>query len=154
VWWQGRQFVQPEVFFRRTLWDKVGGFNTVYHLAFDYDFWVRCFLVGAKVGRLPGTLSRFRIHGAQKSKAWRQAANEIRAILRHHLASNPPIPPQRRWAIEAQLSYDLYQSDGASQRRGFAGELLRHPNWLLAPQVRSRMQAACTRIFARAKDTT
>jgi len=49
VWWNRRQWVQPEVFYRRSLWERVGGFDTQYHLAFDYDFWVRCFLAGARV---------------------------------------------------------------------------------------------------------
>ncbi len=44
VWFGSRQWVQPEVFFRRSLWEKAGPFNTGYDLAFDYAFWVQCML--------------------------------------------------------------------------------------------------------------
>lgn len=151
VWWSGRQWVQPEVFYRRSLWEKVGGFDTGYHLAFDYDFWVRCFLAGARAAHLPAPLARFRIHAAQKSAAAEQAADEIRTILQRHLPG-AQIASARRWAIEAQLSYDLYQSGQSSTASGeFLPALLRHPQWLLSPHARSRAQAACARLLIRAK---
>ena len=151
VWWSGRQWVQPEVFYRRSLWEKVGGFDTGYHLAFDYDFWVRCFLAGARAAHLPAPLARFRLHAAQKSAAAGQAADEIRTIVQRHLPG-ARIAPSRRWAIEAQLSYDLYQSGKSPAARGeFLAELLRHPQWLLSPQARARAQAACARLLIRAK---
>lgn len=151
VWWSGRQWVQPEVFYRRSLWEKVGGFDTGYHLAFDYDFWVRCFLAGARAAHLPAPLARFRLHAAQKSAAAGPAADEIRAIVRRHLPG-ARIAPARRWAIEAQLGYDLYQSGKSTTARGeFLTELLRHPQWLLSPQARARAQAACARLLIRAK---
>ncbi len=147
VWWSRRQWVQPEVFFRRALWEKVGGFDPGYHLAFDYDFWVRCFRAGARVAHLPATLTRFRIHAAQKSAAAESAADEIRTILQKTLATRPPMNPMRRWKIEAQLGYDLYQSGKNGADRGFFRTLLRHPHWLLSPQAWQRVQAACVRLF-------
>lgn len=147
VWWARRQWVQPEVFFRRSLWEKVGGFDTRYHLAFDYDFWVRCFRAGARVAHLPPVLAQFRLHAGQKSSAAAHAAGEIRAIVREHLAG-APIRPARRRAIAAQLSYDLYQSGGnGTKPRAFLPALLRHPQWLLAPPARDRLQAACGRVL-------
>ncbi len=145
VWWRARQWVQPEVFFRRSLWEKVGGFDTSYHLAFDYDFWVRCFRAGARVAHLPATLTRFRLHAAQKSAAAESAADEIRTILQKNLAEFPPISPWLRWKITAQLGYDLYQSGKSGQRGGFFLNLLRHPQWLLSPQALDRVRAACVR---------
>ena len=147
VWWSRRQWVQPEVFFRRSLWEKVGGFDTGYHLAFDYDFWVRCFRAGARVAHLPATLTRFRIHAGQKSAAAESAADEIRAIVQKTLAARPPLNPVRRWKIEAQLGYDLYQSGKSGAGRGFFSAILRHPHWLLSPQAWRRAQAACVRLF-------
>jgi glycosyltransferase involved in cell wall biosynthesis len=147
VWWSGRQWVQPEVFFRRSLWEKVGPFNTAYHLAFDYDFWVRCFRADARVAHLPATLTRFRLHAAQKSTAAGYAADEIRTILQAHLAERPPLSPFRRWKIQAQLDYDLFQSGKSGAGGGFFFNLLRHPQWLLSPHARRRVQAACTRRF-------
>ncbi len=147
VWWRGRQWVQPEVFFRRSLWEKTGGFDPAYHLAFDYDFWVRCFRAGARVAHLPATLARFRVHAGQKSAAAESAADEIRAIVQKNLATLPPINPARCWKIEAQLGYDLYQSGKSGAGGGFLANLLRHPQWLLSPHARRRAQAACVRLF-------
>ncbi len=146
VWWAKRQWVQPEVFFRRSLWEKAGGFNPAWTLAFDYDFWVRCFRAGARVAHLPITFTRFRIHPAQKSAAARRAADEIRAIVRYHLDDGTPMPAPRRWKLEAQLAYDLYQG-GGDKSHSFPAALLRHPEWLLAPPARGRLRAACARLF-------
>ena len=147
VWWSRRQWVQPEVFFRRALWEKVGGFDASYHLAFDYDFWVRCFRAGARVAHLPATLTRFRIHAGQKSAAAESAADEIRAIVQKTLAARPPLNPVRRWKIEAQLGYDLYQSGKSGAGGGFFSAILRHPHWLLSPHAWQRVRAACVRRF-------
>jgi glycosyltransferase involved in cell wall biosynthesis len=153
VWWADRQWVQPEVFFRRTLWEKVGGFDTSWHLAFDYDFWVRCFRAGARVAHLPLPLARFRLHAAQKSSASKQAADEIRAIVRKHLDRGAPLSPLRRWKLEAELSYDHYQGSdvGNGDRAPFPLAMLRHPQWLLSPHVHARLRAACARLWNRDK---
>lgn len=148
VWWADRQWVQPEVFFRRSLWERAGGFDTTYDLAFDYAFWVRCFLAGARVAHLPEVLCHFRRHAAQKSSAAERAADEIRAIVTRYLP-DASIPTATRWAIEAQLCYDHYQG-GRSPRSGrhFLTEFLRHPHWLLSPWARERAAAACARRLA------
>jgi glycosyltransferase involved in cell wall biosynthesis len=150
VWWKERQWVQPEVFYRRSLWERVGGFNTGYRLAFDYDFWVRCFLANAVVARQSETFAQFRRHSAQKSTAARDAADEIRAIVEKNLALNPPIAAGTRWRLRAQLSYDRYQlgdqlTSGA-RRPSFFSALLRHPHWLLASHVRTRLQNALGKV--------
>lgn len=56
---------QPSVFLKKTLIDKVGIFNTRYHYAFDYDYWLRC-LDFSLPGRLFKFLSVFRIHANSK----------------------------------------------------------------------------------------
>ena len=160
VWWAKHQWVQPEVFIRRSLWERVGAFDTRYHLAFDFDYWVRCFLAGARVLRVPQCLVRFRLHENQKSTASRHAAGEIRSIVRAALHSHPPIKDKLRRRIEAQLSYDLYQSGEANGPRGrklcFAEALFCHPEWLIyAPEARARIRAACVgRLFDASKSAT
>lgn len=153
VWWRERQWVQPEVFYRRSLFERVGRFDTRYQLAFDYDFWVRCFLAGARVAHVPYIFARFRRHPAQKSTAAERAADEIRAILQRHLP-NAPIRTWKRRALYAQLSYDAYQSGRRpGPRKPMMFELLRNPEWLLAPQVRARLQTACSRRILGAEDS-
>jgi cellulose synthase/poly-beta-1,6-N-acetylglucosamine synthase-like glycosyltransferase len=151
VWWRKRQWVQPEVFFRRSLWEKVNGFDTRWHLAFDYDFWVRCILAGARVAHIPEVLARFRLHSSQKSTASERAADEMRAIVRSHLDGGAAIGAWNRLILRAQLSYDIYHlGKGATDGRppkSFAKALISHPEWLLCQPVRERLHAALARFL-------
>ena len=151
VWWRKRQWVQPEVFFRRSLWEKVNGFDTRWNLAFDYDFWVRCIIAGARTAHIPEVLARFRIHSTQKSSDTEKVADEIRAIVRQHLDARAPIGIWKRLKLRAHLSYDIYQL-GKNTAPGhtahvFARALLTNPQWLLCQPVRRRVQAALARLI-------
>ena len=144
VWWNRRQWVQPEVFFRRSLWERVGAFNTSYQLAFDYEYWTRCFRAGARVRKLPRRLARFRRHARQKSVNATQAAREIRAILAAHLANM--LPDSRRRRLQMRLDYDVYQSGGHGPvSPQFESMLAKNPGWLLVPEVRQRLWQSITR---------
>jgi len=151
VWWSERQWVQPEVFFRRSLWERVGLFNTSYHLAFDYEYWVRCLRAGARVAFLDEPLVQFRRHAEQKSAAAEQAADEIRSIVQAQLDTGVPISPLLRWRLNAQLEYDRYrlQSDRRTEDSSpsFLRSLLLNPHWLLAPHVRQRLAASFQRVM-------
>lgn len=146
VWWRDRQWVQPEVFYRRSLWERVGGFDTAYHLAFDYDFWVRCFLAGARVAHLPEPLAQFRRHEGQKSVAADRAADEIRSIVQRHLQAQPQMRPSTLRRLKAQLSYDFHRRGQLAPPRSFARALLQHPEWLLLPKVRERIGISLRKI--------
>lgn len=150
VWWSQRQWVQPEVFYRRSLKERVGAFDQRYNLAFDFDFWVRCFRAKAVVERLAEPLVQFRVHPNQKSSAATKAADEIRAIVRSHLDDGAALSPSQRRRLEARLSYDLYQL-GRDGRPSFFRALVGNPGWLRAPEVRERIRAACMRIFSQRK---
>ena len=141
IWWGGRQWVQPEVFYRRSLWERVGNFSSDYDLAFDFDYWVRCFLAGLKVRRIARPLARFRLHEAQKSKRAAEAAAEVRTIVAEALAEKPPIGAWERFRLQAWLGFDRYQAGqdhGDRVRPPLGRTLLRHPDWLIIPEVRQR----------------
>ena len=147
VWWNRRQWVQPEVFFRRRVWDRVGEFNTNYHLAFDFEYWVRCFQAGVKVRRVPRVLAQFRLHPNQKSSQPGRAADEIREIVESALSSVSSLDPRHQRRIKTMLAYDRFQS-GAQEWNGQSSlglMLLRNPAWLLLPEVRTRVTSACGR---------
>ena len=148
--------MQPEVFFRRSLWEKVNGFDTRWHLAFDYDFWVRCIIAGARTEHIPEVLARFRKHSAQKSSATHEVADEIRAIVRRHLDAHAPIGLWKSLTLRAHLSYDLYQLGKSAppgrQPEVFAKALLSHPQWLFCHPVRKRIQAALARLIGLERD--
>jgi len=138
IWFGARQWVQPEVFFRRSLWEKAGPFSTEYDLAFDYAFWVQCMLAEARVLRVPKPLARFRLHAQQKSSNAAKAASEMRDIVRKALALRPPISPRARARIIAQINYDLYHL-APTPKPSFAKALFRNPSWLRSPAVRQRL---------------
>ncbi|MGA3202282.1 MAG: glycosyltransferase family 2 protein [Bryobacteraceae bacterium] len=152
VWWNRRQWVQPEVFWRRSLWERVGPFNTRYDLAFDYDYWVRCFQARAKVKSIPQILAKFRLHPGQKSSRAGEAANEIRNIVGDTLASGEVIPTRDRKRLETMISYDRYQSGQDDQqgtkRPSLARMLMRQPTWAFLPPVRQRIVRSALRAFS------
>ena len=60
---------QETLFWRRRIWDRVGGVDPSFHFAVDWDLLLRFAGAGARIGRLPWFLGLFRIHPLQKSQA-------------------------------------------------------------------------------------
>lgn len=61
---------QETMFWRRSIWDKVGGgVDETFRFAMDWDLLVRFREAGAKFAHLPYFLGAFRIHEAQKTSA-------------------------------------------------------------------------------------
>lgn len=137
-WWNKKQWVQPEVFFRRRVWEKTGLFNTGMNLAFDYEYWVRALQCGFRVKHVDQVFTQFRLHDQQKSKAAEQAAAEIRAVVRRALESPECLGWKDKATLEAMLDYDEYQGS-AEPKEGFLPALVKNPNWLLSEAVRGRI---------------
>ncbi len=67
-WLKGHFFYQPEVFWRRRIWDVAGGnVRDDLYYCFDYDLWVRMAQAGAKVLHIPDLLALYRVHPQQKT---------------------------------------------------------------------------------------
>lgn len=60
---------QETLFWRRSLWEKVGGIDESFRFAMDWDLLLRFRDAGARMVRLPYFLGAFRIHEAQKTSA-------------------------------------------------------------------------------------
>jgi hypothetical protein len=58
---------QETLFWRRRLYDKVGGIDPFFQFAMDWDLLLRFMNAGATIERLPWFLSCFRVHGDQKT---------------------------------------------------------------------------------------
>lgn len=142
-WWNRKQWVQPEVFFRRTLYEAAGGFDESYSLAFDFDFWIRILRLRPLVISVPQTLVRFRRHDKQRSTDFERANAEIcRAVGREVQDPSCPLDPGfRRW-LKKRMEYDRYHRNSElSPHLGlpFGRALMRSPGWLLLPEVRGRI---------------
>lgn len=75
---------QETLFWRRRIWDKVGGLDTSFQFAMDWDLLLRFQAAGAKIVRLPYFLACFRVHPQQKTSALisTQGQAEIDALRR------------------------------------------------------------------------
>jgi glycosyltransferase involved in cell wall biosynthesis len=67
-WLKGDFFFQPEVFWTKQIWDKVGGrVDEKLHFAMDYELWLRLTKAKARILHIPENLAIFRIHDRQKT---------------------------------------------------------------------------------------
>lgn len=143
VWWGQKQWVQPEVFFRRKLYDQVGGFDESYSLAFDFDFWVRVLRLRPKVVAIPKTLVLFRRHDQQRSNDFERANDEIRRSVWAQLDDPTcPISDSCRRRLRRRMSYEAFHlrtPQSPIKDLSFASALRKNPGWLRLPEVRSRL---------------
>jgi glycosyltransferase involved in cell wall biosynthesis len=107
VWWKKRQFVQPETFWRRRIWEKVGDFRTDLHIVFDWEYWCRMLLAGAVVRQVNADFACFRFQPLQKTRDAKRAVDEELAVVREWLW-NPDVPlaPDKRWVLQGHWLYD------------------------------------------------
>src|SRR5581483_5017571 len=79
---------QETMFWRRSIWDKAGGYiDESFQFALDWDLLLRFRAAGARFVRLPRFLGAFRVHATQKTSAEvlqvRVAAVQAEAELGH-----------------------------------------------------------------------
>lgn len=60
---------QETLFWRRHLWDRVGGLRPEFTFAMDWDLLLRFMAAGANIVRIPYFLAAFRLHATQKTRA-------------------------------------------------------------------------------------
>src|SRR5436190_1738783 len=67
-WLKGDFFYQPEVFWRRRIWEAAGPrVQDDLYYCFDYELWVRMAQAGAKIVHVPDLLALYRVHPGQKT---------------------------------------------------------------------------------------
>ena len=68
-WQKGYFFYQPEVFFRKSLFERVGAsLDEGLYYAMDYDLFLRMSAVGSSVVQIPAMLATSRRHSEQKTQ--------------------------------------------------------------------------------------
>jgi glycosyltransferase involved in cell wall biosynthesis len=81
----GMAVSQPSVFFRRDLFEAVGGVDERLHLTMDYDLWIRMFTRAREVVYLPEVLSCTTSHADAKTvRAMLPQIREIGKVKRRH----------------------------------------------------------------------
>lgn len=83
---------QETLFWRRRLWDKVGGIDPSLKFALDWDLLLRFQAAGARIVRVPYFLACFRIHAAQKTSAQIQSIGQAEIDRLRERTFGRPIP--------------------------------------------------------------
>jgi GT2 family glycosyltransferase len=96
---------QETLFWRRRLWEKVGGqLDESYQFALDWELLLRFQAAGARFVRLPRFMGAFRVHAASKTVSWhdvgQQEVNHLRTQLHGHPVSDAEV--QRRIRVYVQ----------------------------------------------------
>ena len=161
VWWKKRYFAQPETFWRRRIWERIGDFRTDLYIAFDYEYWVRMLLAGAVVRRVDTELACFRLHPSQKTKDATRTADEQLVLIKKWLWDlDVPLAPNKRRLLQAYWLYDCVfrKAADSSLTRGhaiiyrwlkLAGLVIRYPKLWLVPGLRDRVTATMRRLADR-----
>jgi glycosyltransferase involved in cell wall biosynthesis len=85
VWWNGRNFVQPEVFWTKRIAEKISPFREDLYWVMDFEYWLRILRAGGKVGFVDAELASFRRHPDQKSTQPKQTASELLGVVRPYI---------------------------------------------------------------------
>jgi glycosyltransferase involved in cell wall biosynthesis len=80
---------QPSTFWRRSVYEEVGGLDPSFNLAMDADLWIR-FAQVTEIHHVRRLWSRMRTYPEQKNRSLRDASNEEgRRIHRRYLGDKP-----------------------------------------------------------------
>ena len=104
---------QPSMFWRRSLYDKVGGLDPRFELAMDADLWER-FSSVTRIAHIPAFLSCMRFHAGQKTRARRPDALREDAIIRARPAQRAVPWPRRLAARGLRIAAKLRAGGYAS----------------------------------------
>jgi GT2 family glycosyltransferase len=109
-----RDYIPQEgAFWRRRVWDRVGGIDPTFQFAFDWDLFLRFSAAGAKFVRVPEFLAAFRTHGEQKTRIESASTGrrEVERLLRRVHGMAPP-----RWQRNLMVSPYLAASTALTWR--------------------------------------
>jgi glycosyltransferase involved in cell wall biosynthesis len=95
-WFPGEFFFQPEVFFPRAAYERIGGVDPSYYYTMDFDLWARFALTGTPVVVIDETLALFREHDEQKTSDRRALHREMVTTANRYLDKAPLEARERR----------------------------------------------------------
>jgi len=153
VWWAERQIVQPESFWHRRIYEKVGDLRTDLYIVFDYEYWCRMLLKGAVFQRVDAELACFRRQPIQKTSNAERVADEEMEVIRPWLWDKKvPLSLRRRTELQGQWLYSKrFLPLIAESQRGNLSKLRRwiriallcicQPKILFSPSFRHRVRS-------------
>lgn len=73
---------QPASFTRRSVFERLGGFDERWRIAGDYDFYLRAWLAGVRMRPLPEVVARMRHDGVSERRPWLRGLEVLRISRR------------------------------------------------------------------------
>lgn len=96
---------QETMFWRRRIWDRVGGIDPSFQFAMDWDLLLRFQAAGAIIARVPYFLGCFRVHAAQKTTAQMQSVGQAEITRLRERTFGRAFPPQELESNPVVLRY-------------------------------------------------
>jgi glycosyltransferase involved in cell wall biosynthesis len=98
-------------FWRRSIYERAGGFNPEYQLAFDADLWIRFSDLG-KIGHVPRQWSRMRFYPDQKNRRLREESDREEMRIRSRYFKNHTVPStytlRRKFALGMRMVWKFF----------------------------------------------
>lgn len=110
--------MQQGMLFRRSLVDRIRGFDITYRLCADLDFWLRALAEGARFRYHPLRIAQFRLRPGQLSGNTAVTEREQNEIVTRHLPV-PVTPWRKRWARWRYRCWNLPRYLERIRNRGF-----------------------------------
>jgi glycosyltransferase involved in cell wall biosynthesis len=108
VWWNRRNFVQPEVFWTKRIGDKIGPFREDLFWVMDYEYWLRILGAGGRVCFIDAELAAFRLQPNQKSTQPERTAEELLQVVRPHIFSgNRSVSRSKRIELKGKWIFNV-----------------------------------------------
>lgn len=67
--------------FKKSIWEKVGGFDEMLTGYEDWDYWIRCLRAGATISTVKEPLLNYRIHSNGRNKEAIKNHNQLKKII-------------------------------------------------------------------------
>ena len=96
---------QETMFWRRRLWDRVGGLDTSFKFAIDWDLLLRFQAAGARIVRVPYFLACFRVHPTQKTSFSMHDTGQREITLLRERTHGRPFPARELEGHPVLLRY-------------------------------------------------
>ena len=93
---------QSSTFWRRSVYEKIGGLDESLHYTMDHEYWLRMARNRVTIEYVPRFLSQYRWHESSKGNINSSKINEERAIIRRKYSRMP-----RVYLLERLLHYPL-----------------------------------------------
>jgi glycosyltransferase involved in cell wall biosynthesis len=113
IWWNKRNFVQPEVFWTKRITDKIGPFREDLHWVMDYEYWARMLRAKCCVGFINAELAAFRMQPNQKSRQSARSVDELVQLVRPFIfEENDSIGRLKRLELKGKWIFQVgFQSE-------------------------------------------